>query len=124
MIRERAPRGLRPGDSAQPFDTTRLVQSEADLEADLARDPTMGVLYLYMAQLWLARGHEAKARETLEGGIRADPAFADNYARLASLRAALGDTTDLAAARILYRRALSLDDQAEWRRALGALGPG
>ncbi|HTB21307.1 MAG TPA: tetratricopeptide repeat protein [bacterium] len=123
MIRVCAPRGLRPGDPDQPFDATRLVQSEADLEADLARDPGMGVVYLYMAQLWLARGHAAKARETLEGGIRADPDFAPDYARLAALRAGLGDASDIAAARLLYRGALRLQDRPEWRRALAALGP-
>jgi len=83
----------------------------------------MGVLYLYMAQLWLARGHEAKARETLEGGIRADPGFAGNYARLAALRAALGDAADLAAARTLYRKALEREDLPAWRAALASLGP-
>jgi len=122
-IRVCAPRGLRPGDPDQPFDATRLVQSEADLEADLARDPGMGVVYLYMAQLWLARGHAAKARETLEGGIRADPDFAPDYAKLAGLRADMGDASDVAAARLLYRGALRLRDRPEWRRALAALGP-
>lgn len=123
LIRARAPRGLRPGDPDQPFDATRLVEAEADLEADLARDPSMGVAYLYMAKLWLTRGHEAKARETLEGGIRADPNFAPDYAFLASLRAERGDKADRAAARSLYRRALALDDEDAWRRALAALGP-
>jgi tetratricopeptide (TPR) repeat protein len=123
LIRARAPRGLRPGDPERPFDATRLVQAEADLEADLARDPGMGVLYLYMAQLWLARGHAVKARETLEGGIRADPDFAPDYARLAGLRAALGDTPDREAARTLYRRALRLEERPDWRAALAALGP-
>ena len=123
LIRTHAPRGLRPGDPDQPFDATRLAQSEADLEAGLAHDPGMGVLYLYMAQLWLARGHEAKARETLEGGIRADPGFAGNYARLAALRAALGDAADLAAARTLYRKALEREDLPAWRAALASLGP-
>jgi tetratricopeptide (TPR) repeat protein len=123
LIRTRAPRGLRPGDPDEPFDPTRMAQAEADLEADLAHDPGLGVLYQYMAQLWLARGHEAKARETLEGGIRADPGFAPNYARLAALRAALRDEGDLAAARTLYRRALGLREDPEWRRALAALGP-
>jgi hypothetical protein len=122
LIRVRAPRGLRPGDPAQPFDATRLVQAEADLEADLARDPGMGVLYLYMSQLWLARGHAAKARETLEGGIRADPYFAPDYAQLAALRAGLGDASDIAAARTLYGLALRLEDRPEWRKALAALG--
>jgi tetratricopeptide (TPR) repeat protein len=122
LIRVRAPRGLRPGDTAHPFDSTRLVQAEADLEADLARDPGMGVLYLYMSQLWLARGHAAKARETLEGGIRADPTFAPDYAQLAALRAGLDDASDIAAARTLYGLALRLEDNPEWRKALAALG--
>jgi tetratricopeptide (TPR) repeat protein len=123
LIATRAPRGLRPGDPLQPFDPTRLAQAEADLEADLAHDPGMGVLYQYMAQLWLARGHDAKARETLEGGLRADPGYAPNYARLAALRASLGDGPDLAASRTLYRKALQLQDRPEWRDALAALGP-
>ncbi|MGH7441083.1 MAG: tetratricopeptide repeat protein, partial [bacterium] len=123
LIRSLAPRGLRPGDPVQPFDATRLVEAEADLEADLARDPKMGVLYLYMARLWMARGHAAKARETLEGGIRADPGFAPNDALLASLRARLGDAADRAAARILYQRALDLEPRPDWRRALDAMGP-
>ena len=123
LIHSRAPRGLRPGDPDQPFDATRLAQAEADLEADLAHDPGMGVVYLYLSQVWLARGHDAKSRETLEAGIRADPGFAPNYARLGALRAALGDEADKEAARTLYRDALKLRDDPLWRRALAGLGP-
>lgn len=123
LIKTRAPRGLRPGDPDEPFDPTRLAQAEADLEADLAHDPGMGVVYQYMAQLWLARGHDAKSRETFEAGIRADPDYAPNYARLAALRAALGDAGDVDAARTLYRKALQLHEDAQWRSALAALAP-
>ena len=118
LIRVQAPRGLRPGDPARPFDASRLAQAEADLEARLTRDPGMGVLYLYLAELWLAKDQEPKARQTLEAGIRADGAFADNYARLAALRALRGDR---AAARALYQRALRLRAQPEWAEAYAQL---
>lgn len=118
LIRVNAPRGLHPGDPAQPVDPTRVVQAEADLEVRLAQDPGEGVLYLYQSALWLAKGQEDKARQTLEAGIRADGTFAPNYARLADLRAARGDVE---AARILYRRALRLRDEPDWRAALARL---
>ena len=118
LIRVNAPRGLRPGDRARPVDGTRVAQAEADLEARLAEDPNEGVLYLYQAELWLAKGQEDKARQTLEAGIRADEGFAPDYARLADLRAARGDA---AAARTLYRRALRLRDEPAWRQSLASL---
>jgi tetratricopeptide (TPR) repeat protein len=118
LIRVNAPRGLRPGDQARPVDGTRVAQAEADLEARLSQDPNEGVLYLYQAELWLAKGQEDKARQTLEAGIRADEGFAPDYARLADLRAARGDT---AAARTLYRRALRLRDEPLWRQSLASL---
>jgi tetratricopeptide (TPR) repeat protein len=118
LIRVNAPRGLRPGDSSHPVDPTRLVQAEADLEARLNQDPGCGVLYLYQAELWLAKDQEAKARQTLEAGIRADADFAPNYARLADLRAARGDAPGAAA---LYRNALRRRDDPAWRAALERL---
>jgi tetratricopeptide (TPR) repeat protein len=118
LIRVNAPRGLRPGDCTRPVDPTRLVQAEADLEARLNQDPSCGVLYLYQAELWLAKGQEAKARQTLEAGIRADADFAPNYARLADLRAARGDRLPAAA---LYRNALRRRDDPAWRAALERL---
>lgn len=118
LIRVHAPRGLRPGDPQRPFDDSRLAQAEADLEARLTRDPGVGVLYLYLAELWLAKDQEPKARQTLEAGIRADAGFADNYARLAALRALRGDR---AAARALYQRALRLQAQPAWAEALARL---
>jgi len=76
LIRVHAPRGLRPGDPGQPFEPTRLSQAEADIEAAMASDPNLGVLYLYAAQLWLAKDEPARARQSLEAGLRADPDFA------------------------------------------------
>ena len=118
LIRVNAPRGLRPGDSSHPVDPTRLVQAEADLEARLNQDPGCGVLYLYQAELWLAKGQEAKARETLEAGIRADADFAPNWGRLADLDGARGDTLRAAA---LYHNALRRRDDPAWRTALERL---
>lgn len=118
LIRVHAPRGLRPGDAAGPFDPLRLAETEADLEMRLARDPNLGVLYLYLAELWLAKDQPAKARQTLEAGIRADPAFADNYARLARLRAERGE---LEAARQLYGAALRRRADPAWAAALREL---
>jgi tetratricopeptide (TPR) repeat protein len=118
LIQVNAPRGLRPGDSARPVDPTRVAQAEADLEARLNQDPSCGVLYLYQSELWLAKDQEAKARQTLEAGIRADPDFAPNYARLAGLRAARGE---LAPAAALYRNALRRRDDPAWRAALERL---
>lgn len=118
LVRVHAPRGLRLGDPGRPFDPSRLAQAEADLEMRLARDPQLGLLYLFLAELWLAKGHEAKARETLEAGIRADPASAWPYARLAGLRARRGESAE---ARLLYRKALARRDSPEWRQALAAL---
>jgi tetratricopeptide (TPR) repeat protein len=119
LIRVYAPRGLRLGDPERPFDPSRLAQAEADLEMRLNRDPALGVLYLFQAELWLAKGNDAKARQTLEAGIRADKGFARNYARLAALRAARGETAE---ARLLYQKALRLRDEPRWRQALAALG--
>lgn len=121
LIRVQAPRGLKPGDPRHPFDPSRLAQAEADLEARLSQDPACGVLYLYKAELWLAEGQEAKARQTLEAGIRADPGFAPDYARLADLRAAKGDLEPAAA---LYRHALRLRDRPEWRESLARIRQG
>jgi hypothetical protein len=117
LIRDHAPRGLRPGDPGEPFDPTRLVQAEADLESGLAQDPGQGVVYLYLARLWSAKGYDAKSRQTLEAGVRADPNFAENYAQLAQERAALGGEDNLVAARLLYDRALALKDEPAWREA-------
>jgi tetratricopeptide (TPR) repeat protein len=119
LIHTHAPRGLRLGDPERPFDASRVAEAEADLETRLARDPKLGVLYLFQAELWLAKGHEAKARETLEAGIRADPDFAGTYARLAALRAQRGERSE---ARQLYERALRRQERADWRDALQALG--
>jgi tetratricopeptide (TPR) repeat protein len=119
LVRVHAPRGLRLGDPARPFDPSRMAQAEADLEMRLARDPALGVLYLFQAELWLAKGHEAKARQTLEAGIRADPGFAGAYARLADLRARRGDKPE---ARVLYNKALRLQEEPRWRQALAGLG--
>lgn len=119
LVQVHAPRGLRLGDPDNPFDATRLAQAEADLETRLARDPDLGVLYQFQAELWLAKGHEAKARETLEAGIRADPGYAGTYARLAALRAQRGERNE---ARQLYERALRRQDRADWRQALADLG--
>ncbi len=123
LIHDRAPRGLRPGDPAVPFEATRLAEAEADLEADLARDPDMGVLYLDMARLWLARGRLPKSRETLEGGIRADPAYAPNYALLSEERAALGRPQDLAAAAALMRQAVAYGYRPRPKAPLAAAAP-
>ena len=118
LIRVNAPRGLHPGDLAHPVEGSRVAQAEADLEARLAQDPNEGVLYLYQAELWLAKDQADKARQTLEAGIRADEGFAPDYARLADLRAARDDA---AAARTLYRRALRLRDEPAWRESLARL---
>lgn len=118
LIRIHAPRGLRLGDPFRPFDPSRVAQAEADLEMRLAREPGLGLLYHYQAELWLARGQDAKARQTLEAGIRADPASAWPYARLAALRAQRGESAE---ARQLYHKALRRLPRREWREALAAL---
>jgi tetratricopeptide (TPR) repeat protein len=118
LIRVQAPRGLRPGDPAQPFDPGRLSQAEADIEARLVRDPDLGVLYFYSAELWLAKEQPARARQALEAGVRADPGFAPNYLRLAALRQAAGQPGPAKAA---LERGLSLPLDPHWKQALARL---
>jgi tetratricopeptide (TPR) repeat protein len=119
LIRVQAPRGLRPGDPAQPFDPGRLSQAEADIEARLTHDPDLGVLYFYSAELWLAKEQPARARQALEAGVRADPTFAPNYLRLAALRQAAGQAGPAKAA---LERGLSLPLGPYWQQALARLG--
>jgi hypothetical protein len=119
LIRVQAPRGLRPGDPAEPFDPERLSQAEADVEARLAHDPDEGVLYFYTAELWLAKEEPERARQALEAGLRADPGFAPNYLRLASLRAEAGMD---AAAKEALERGRSLPLSPDWHQALSRLG--
>ena len=115
LIQTQAPRGLRPGDPAQPFDPGRIAQAEADLEARLTQDPDLGVLHFYAAELALAKGQSASARQSLEQGIRRDPEFAPNYLRLAALRQSAGMTGQAAP---LLERARSLPLGPDWRLAL------
>lgn len=119
LIHAQAPRGLRPGDPAQPFDPGRIAQAEADLEARLEHDPDLGVLHFYAAELALAKGQSARARQSLEQGIRKDPDFAPNYLRLAALRQAAGME---AQAQPLLERAKTLALGADWCAALARLG--
>ncbi len=119
LIHARAPRGLRPGDPAQPFDPSRWSQAEADLEARLTQDPDLGVLHYLAAELSLAKGQGARARQHLEQGIRRDPDFAPNYIRLAALRRSAGM---LAQAEPLLERARSLALTPEWSIALARTG--
>lgn len=119
LIHAHAPRGLRPGDPAQPFDPGRIAQAEADLEARLNQDPDLGVLHFYAAELALAKGQGARARQSLEQGIRKDPDFAPNYLRLATLRQSAGMA---AQAQPLLDRAKTLALGADWRSALARLG--
>jgi hypothetical protein len=121
LIRVYAPRGLRPGDPAQPFDPGRLSQAEADIEARLTRDPDLGVLYFYAAELWLAKEQPARARQTLEAGLRADSGFAPNYLRLAALRQAAGQAGPAKAA---LERGQSLPLGPYWKQALARVGGG
>jgi hypothetical protein len=119
LIRVHAPRGLRPGDPAQAFDPSRLSEAEADIEAGMAADANSGVLYLYAAQLWLAKDEPARARQSLEAGLRADPDFAPNYIRLAALRGAAGMAAPAAAA---LERGKALGVSPGWQAALARLG--
>lgn len=91
LIKIHAPRGLRPGDPERLFDPSRAPQAEADIEARLRLQPGLGVLWLYQAELLLAKGQDARARLALEQGLRADPDFAEGYLRLGELQSARGD---------------------------------
>jgi hypothetical protein len=78
LIKTFAPRGLRPGDLAEPFDQSRLPQAGADLEERLLRSPKLGLLYYFEARLWRLKGKPALARQWAEKGLRMDPGFAGN----------------------------------------------
>ena len=118
LIHAQAPRGLRPGDPAQPFDPERIAQAEADLEARLTQDPDLGVLYFFAAELALAKGQSARARQLLEQGIRHDPDFAPDYLRLAALRQSAGMAGQDQA---LLERGQSLALGSGWKSAMARL---
>jgi len=91
LIKTYAPRGLRPGDLDEPFESSRLPQVEADLEERLLAKPKLGILYYFEALLWKQRQRQQLARQWLEKGLREDPGFGPNYRLLGELRVLAGD---------------------------------
>jgi hypothetical protein len=92
LIKTWAPRGLRPGDLDEPFESSRLPQVEADLEGRRLNRPHSGILMFFEARLAMEKGQDTLARQWLEQGIHADPNFAPNYRLLGELRAKEKDT--------------------------------
>lgn len=105
LIKTWAPRGLRPGDRDEPFESSRLPQVDADLEMRRLRRPKSGILHYYQARLAVEKGKEALARQWLEQGIKAAPGFGPNYALLGELRMKMGDKKG---AQSFYERAAAL----------------
>ena len=105
LIKTYAPRGLRPGDMDEPFDSSRLPQVQADLESRRLKRPRSGILHYYEARLNLEMEREGLARQWLERGIQLDPSFAPNYKLLGDLRLKAGDKKG---AQPFFERAMSL----------------
>ncbi len=86
LINTYAPRGLRPGDPAEPFSQGRMLQCQADLEVRLSRYPAMGRMYLYQSYLLQAEGRLDQAEQALRTGIDRDPLFEPCRQRLEQLK--------------------------------------
>ena len=119
LVKTWAPRGLRPGDLEDPFDPGRLQMAEADVEVALARDPGMGILYLFQGAVHRAHRRPGESLESLRRGIAADPQFAPNYNQLGVELARKGLLPE---ARKLWKKSLSLREDARVRALLA--GPG
>lgn len=105
LIKTWAPRGLRPGDMDEPFESSRLPQVEADLEGRRLQRPNSGILHYYEARYWVEKGREPLARQWLEQGIKSDPSFAPDYQLLGELRLKAGDKKG---AQTFFERAAAL----------------
>ena len=115
MIKTWAPRGLRPGDPLDPFDPSRLPQTEADLEVRMARDPGLGILYHFKASYLEAKEDIQGAERSLRLGISKDPAFAGNYIRLAQMLVQRGQEKE---AHSILQASLRIRENAQVRHFL------
>jgi hypothetical protein len=118
LIKTHAPRGLKPWDLEQPFEPSRLLQSEADLEVRIKTWPQLGILYWIRALLLVEKKEPARARYWLETGLRQDSGFLPSLELLGDLRLASGDHK---AAIGFWRHYLSLKDEPRVKEKLKKL---